>query len=199
MYRYFLDGGMLMFPLLFCSIFSFFWFFYTFFLVFNVRKTIIDPLLLQLFQSIESLEKKSYKAYSSLIFQYDESLFYSLTSESLDDDEWIDKKIDHLNHHLTYLNQFIEFIIRAAPIIGILGTVIGIIITFDALDVSSLENFDVIINGISQALNTTAFGLFISIFSIIFLNIFNFFIERKMNYERVVINNIITVLTQSKK
>lgn len=199
MYRYFLDGGMLMFPLLFCSIFSFFWFFYTFFLVFNVRKTIIDPLLFQLFQSIESLEEKSYKAYTTLIFKYDESLFYSLTSESLDDDEWIDKKIDHLNHNLTYLNQFIEFIIRAAPIIGILGTVIGIIITFDALDVSSLENFDVIINGISQALNTTAFGLFISIFSIIFLNIFNFFIQRKMSHERVVINNIITILNQAKK
>ena len=50
-----------------------------------------------------------------------------------------------------------------SPLLGLLGTVVGMITAFTGLTESSGANPDLLAQGISQALITTAFGLFIAV------------------------------------
>lgn len=61
-----------------------------------------------------------------------------------------------------YINA-IGAIAAIAPLLGFLGTVVGMIQVFEALSVEGLSNPQVLSSGISQALLTTAFGLSIAI------------------------------------
>lgn len=58
-------------------------------------------------------------------------------------------------------------IIASAPLLGILGTVTGIIHSFDLLgDASAVSDPTIVAGGIAEALYTTAFGLTIAIFTL---------------------------------
>jgi len=66
----------------------------------------------------------------------------------------------------------IDTMITLSPLLGILGTVTGIIHSFQVLGTMGAENPTLVTLGISQALITTAFGLIIAIFSLIPYNYF---------------------------
>ena len=66
----------------------------------------------------------------------------------------------------------IDTMITLSPLLGILGTVTGIIHSFHMLGTTGAENPMLVTMGISQALITTAFGLIIAIFSLIPYNYF---------------------------
>lgn len=66
----------------------------------------------------------------------------------------------------------IDTMITLSPLLGILGTVTGIIHSFHMLGTTGAENPTLVTMGISQALITTAFGLIIAIFSLIPYNYF---------------------------
>ncbi|VEN74600.1 putative biopolymer transport protein ExbB-like [Candidatus Desulfarcum epimagneticum] len=66
----------------------------------------------------------------------------------------------------------IDTMITAAPLLGILGTVTGIIASFKAFGGYGLDNPAAVMAGIAQALVTTAFGLGIAIFSVFPYNYF---------------------------
>ena len=68
-------------------------------------------------------------------------------------------------------------IITAAPLLGILGTVIGIIVSFDMLGTAGIEDPRAVTSGIAQALLTTAAGLGIAILSVFPFNYFNSKVE----------------------
>ena len=57
----------------------------------------------------------------------------------------------------------LSFAVTAAPLLGILGTISGIISSFRVLGVFTLEKKDLLTAGISEALLTTAAGLIIAI------------------------------------
>jgi biopolymer transport protein ExbB len=65
-----------------------------------------------------------------------------------------------------------------APLLGIFGTVIGIILSFEVLGSSGIEHPQAVTAGIAQALITTATGLGIAILSVFPYNYFNSRIER---------------------
>ena len=67
----------------------------------------------------------------------------------------------------------LETIITVAPLLGILGTVVGIIHSFDMLNASGIGDPKAVTGGIAQALITTAAGLSISILTVIPCNCFN--------------------------
>ena len=69
----------------------------------------------------------------------------------------------------------LDTIITLAPLLGILGTVIGIIESFDLLGASGIEDPKAVTGGIAQALITTAAGLAIAIATLI---PFNYFVSR---------------------
>jgi biopolymer transport protein ExbB len=66
----------------------------------------------------------------------------------------------------------LDTMITAAPLLGILGTVIGIIHSFDMLGQAGIQDPQAVTSGIAQALLTTAAGLLIAIFTLFPYNYF---------------------------
>ena len=75
-----------------------------------------------------------------------------------------------------YMN-IIDTMITVAPLLGIFGTVIGIIYSFEALGTSGIQDPKAVTAGIAQALITTATGLGIAILSVFPYNYFNSRVE----------------------
>lgn len=76
----------------------------------------------------------------------------------------------------------LETIITVAPLLGIFGTVIGIISSFDMLGGGGIDHPETVTKGIAQALITTATGLGIAIFTVFPFNYFNARIERAARF-----------------
>lgn len=72
----------------------------------------------------------------------------------------------------------LDTMITVAPLLGIFGTVTGIITSFEALGAAGIEQPQVVTAGIAQALITTAAGLGIAIFSILPYNYYTAKVEK---------------------
>lgn len=72
----------------------------------------------------------------------------------------------------------LDTMITAAPLLGILGTVIGIIHSFDMLGRAGIQDPQAVTSGIAQALITTAAGLLIAIFTLFPYNYFMSKVEK---------------------
>ena len=72
----------------------------------------------------------------------------------------------------------LDTMITAAPLLGILGTVIGIIHSFDMLGRAGIQDPQAVTGGIAQALLTTAAGLLIAIFTLFPYNYFMAKVEK---------------------
>ncbi len=79
---------------------------------------------------------------------------------------------DEIKRMRSYLSV-LDTMITVAPLLGIFGTVIGIIMSFELLGSSGIENPQAVTAGIAQALITTASGLGIAILSVFPYNYFN--------------------------
>ena len=75
-------------------------------------------------------------------------------------------EIDRMKRGLAILDT----IITMAPLLGILGTVLGIIESFDLLGVGGIEDPRAVTGGIAQALITTAAGLSVAIVTLVPFN-----------------------------
>ena len=69
-----------------------------------------------------------------------------------------------MGKHLPIINT----IGNIAPLIGLLGTITGMIVAFESIAASGAGDPKVVAGGISQALVTTATGLIVAIPSIVF-------------------------------
>lgn len=72
---------------------------------------------------------------------------------------------------LDWLLWVLDTAVTLAPLLGLFGTIIGMIETFDVLGDSSNPN--AVTGGIAHALIATGGGLFIAIITVVFLNYFN--------------------------
>ena len=89
--------------------------------------------------------------------------------------ESIEETAGHVIHEMErYLNT-LGTIAVITPLLGLLGTVIGMIKVFSALQLEGTGNAAVLAGGISQALITTAAGLTVAIPSLFF---YRFFVRR---------------------
>lgn len=84
---------------------------------------------------------------------------------------------DELDRMRRYL-PILDTIITVSPLLGIFGTVIGIILSFEMLGSAGIEEPQAVTAGISQALITTASGLGIAILSLFPFNYFNSRVEK---------------------
>ena len=79
----------------------------------------------------------------------------------------------------------LDTMITVAPLLGIFGTVIGIIASFEALGTAGIDQPQAVTVGIAQALITTAAGLGIAILSVFPYNYFNSRVEKAvLNIEK---------------
>ncbi|MFO8164923.1 MAG: MotA/TolQ/ExbB proton channel family protein [Desulfatiglandales bacterium] len=84
---------------------------------------------------------------------------------------------DELGRMRQYLS-ILDTIITVSPLLGIFGTVIGIILSFEILGSAGIEDPQAVTAGIAQALITTASGLGIAILSLFPYNYFNSRVEK---------------------
>lgn len=75
----------------------------------------------------------------------------------------------------------LDTMITVAPLLGILGTVLGIINSFNMLGTEGIADPKLVTSGIAQALLTTAGGLIISIVALIPYNYFNTKVDRAIH------------------
>jgi biopolymer transport protein ExbB len=73
----------------------------------------------------------------------------------------------HLEKHMVWL----QTIAQAAPLLGLLGTVLGMIKVFASISISGLGDPQALSEGISEAMLTTAVGLAIGIPTLIAYNL----------------------------
>ncbi len=106
----------------------------------------------------------------------------------------IQKEVGKLEKGLTTLNT----IASTAPLMGLLGTVLGMIESFAYISFNQDQALgEDIANGISKALLTTAFGLFVAIPCIIFYNYFSKKLDTIINDIETTTLNIINQLKKS--
>lgn len=68
-------------------------------------------------------------------------------------------KIPRINRRLAFLHM----LVLAAPLMGLLGTVLGMIKTFEAISAGAAHIADMVARGISEALITTETGLLVAL------------------------------------
>ncbi len=81
-------------------------------------------------------------------------------------------------HELTKMKRglpALDTIITLGPLLGLLGTIIGMMASFDIMSESGLSNPHAVTGGIAEALICTAAGIFVAVMTLI---PYNFFIAR---------------------
>lgn len=83
---------------------------------------------------------------------------------------------------LKRFNTIFETVISLSPLLGLLGTVLGLITSFSALDIGNLSGTQTtsVTSGISEALVSTATGLVVAIFTLLFANMFRGLYKRQI-------------------
>jgi biopolymer transport protein ExbB len=179
MWTFFIRGGPIMYPLLICSLIS---------MAIIVERIIFwlsakrerEPLLIS--EMLQLAEKGHYeKAVQRARGSRDyiarvllEGIVHRNYSLSQALEMGAEEEVKRMRKNLTILDT----IITLAPLLGILGTVMGIIDSFHLLGAAGIESPRVVTEGIAQALITTATGLAIAIMTLIPYNYFLSRIER---------------------
>ena len=73
--------------------------------------------------------------------------------------EVVSAKLPEIDRRLVFMNVMVA----AAPLLGLLGTVLGMIATFDGISIGGAKTADLIASGISEALITTEMGLLVAL------------------------------------
>lgn len=81
-------------------------------------------------------------------------------------------------HPLTARLWLLDTIVTAAPLLGLLGTILGIIDTFAVLAQSGISDPASVSKGIGTALYATALGIGVALYGLLFFNSFNEKVER---------------------
>lgn len=172
-------GGPLMYPLLLCSFISL-----TFILeraIFWLRTNLgrDKNLLNEIFRladngNMEEIRKKSAGSGDYIV---------RAISKTLDNGGGPLEKNLEINAHeeLSSMRKFmpvLDTIVTLAPLIGITGTVVGIIVSFNVLGGSVTEDPTAVTGGIAQALITTAAGLIVAMITLVPYNYFQTRIDK---------------------
>lgn len=100
-----------------------------------------------------------------------------------------------LNNRISYLND----IGRVAPMVGLLGTVVGMIKSFESIGKSSGVQHMELAPGVAQALITTAAGLIISIPALIFYSLFRGKVQKLIAELEAAMTHIMALLAAQYK
>ena len=179
MYQFFKSGGPVMYPLLVCSIIvltvvierTIFW------VKINMqrKRPLVDEIL-ELCRSgdwegvrIKTMGCKDYviRILVGGILHREFSMLKAMEAAAAD-------QVQRMQRYMGVLDTMIT----VAPLMGIFGTVTGIITSFEMLGAAGIDHPQAVTAGVAQALITTAAGLGIAIFSVFPYNYFNALVEK---------------------
>ena len=188
-------GGIFMWPLLACSVLI---------IAFSIerawflQKRLICPdglsnqlrNLIQT-QNIDNKQAEEISNLSSLGFLLINCLKYKkLPRENLESK--IEEKAAEVQYSLERNLTMLGTIATISPLIGLLGTVVGMITAFTGLTETTGANPDLLAAGISQALITTAFGLLIAVPGLVLHKYFEF-LYSFLNLSKLLIQSQTTI------
>ena len=174
MFIIFQKGGLIMWPLLFCSLIA------------------LAVVIERLWFLIQEKRSRNAAVVSRILTQIEHGEIELAIQENLTTTDFVAKTLVYglQNRHdsissallraankelqrFTQSLSVLDTIITVAPLLGLLGTVSGMIRSFGLLGDMSLDNPTVITGGIAEALIATAFGLIIAIIALIPFNYLN--------------------------
>lgn len=181
-YEIFISGGPVMWPLLACSIIaltvvierSLFWIF----LERNRNRKLMNEVL-QLAErgDWEEIKQKTQETKDHVILL----LIVGILHRDFDMGKAMEAEAEKHVQRMSRFMPLLDTMITVAPLLGILGTVIGIIASFKMLGTAGIADPKLVTAGIAQALITTATGLVIAIVAVIPFNYFNARIDRAVH------------------
>lgn len=126
------------------------------------------------------------------LLRYDKSfaghLIRQMTAEESTSESVAIEIVEELRYHIERFMATLSTIITAAPLIGILGTVIGIIQSFELLGNSNaITDPREVSAGIAQALITTAAGLVVSLIALFPYMTYKTYVDRTIGQFEVLI------------
>ena len=179
--NYFDKGGIVFLALGFLSIFSITIIVYKFLDIYffndlNLKKFLKDSGEVNSLEEIENLISNS-NVKQSFILNEIKYLLEGLKKSPKKDDEvyfYLNEKFKKIQ----FLMPSLEIISQVSPLIGLLGTVVGMIDSFNELELGgSLVDPSILAGGIWTALLTTAMGLLVAIPALVS----HYFFEKKIN------------------
>jgi biopolymer transport protein ExbB len=191
-------GGVTIYPLLLCSIISlaivverlFFWFSERMKRTPEVREEVLHLVGQREYEQAGILARKSrdylVRIFLSGLNHHDFSLEGALEMRA-------EREVKRMRKYL----HILDTIITLGPLIGILGTILGIISSFDLLGAAGLEDPKMVTGGIAEALISTAVGLTVAIITLIPFNFFQAKVEDRVSEIEVYVTNFEVIYNQS--
>ena len=171
MLEFFKSGGVFMWPLLLCSILTLaiilerFW---TLRVSRVAPRSLLSDVMVRLREDRMTLDYiRSMQSQSGLSFIFAAGLLNSKHGRRAMK-ESIQEAANHVIHELERFMSTLGTIAAIAPLIGLLGTVVGMIKVFNVLMEQGAGNTQLLAGGISEALLTTAAGLAVAIPALVF-------------------------------
>ena len=141
----------------------------------NNKNKRISKLILEKYEDnsnefLEFLKKKNNNPYSQILI----NIFNMNFSNEKDFEKGLEINLINKNREFNKYGSIFNLTIGIAPLLGLLGTVLGLINSFSFIDLGSVgTNTKEVTGGISEALVSTAYGLIIAILTISFSSYFN--------------------------
>ena len=176
MFTLIIKGGIIMIPILTCSVISItiiiermiFWF--------KQKQTITPEQLLSIASkgSIDDMAKEAQKVNHPIARVLIAGALNRNPSASAAMEA---AAMDEINRMKKFLPA-LDTIITLAPLLGLLGTIVGMIQSFDIISLTGLGQPHAVTGGVAEALIATAAGLIVAIFTLIPYNYFQSKVER---------------------
>ena len=168
-----------MWPLLFLSMISLACIFerFVFWINLNKQKNVLINYILENYE-----DKKNSEIFIQKLKSNDKNPYAKLTIEILnfkntnlqEFNELINSSLSNIDNTLNKYGNIFGLTINISPLLGLLGTVLGLMNSFKFIDIGNVgSNAKEVTGGISEALVSTAYGLIIAIFTVVFLSYFN--------------------------
>ncbi|MGE5683180.1 MAG: MotA/TolQ/ExbB proton channel family protein [Bacillota bacterium] len=180
-----MKGGFTIFVLIFCSILSLKVVIEKFIVFQGIKGKNLDELREKVLDSLASRDAKSaihiakFTSWKWLFFTVKSPLSgiytYIFENYKLPKEELMDKAYRRLDRELVKLEKglgILSTLGSISPFIGLFGTVIGIIRSFQALSVNEASSYLGVMSGIAEALISTAAGLLVAVPAVMFYNYF---------------------------
>ena len=168
-----------MWPLLFLSIISLACIFerFVFWINLNKQNNVLINYILENYEDkknseifIQKLKSKDKNPYAKLTIQ----ILNCKNTNLQEFNELINSSLSNIDNTLNKYGNIFGLTINISPLLGLLGTVIGLMNSFKFIDIGNVgSNAKEVTGGISEALVSTAYGLIIAIFTVVFLSYFN--------------------------
>ncbi|ATH07285.1 hypothetical protein BIY24_04840 [Halobacteriovorax marinus] len=175
MFELFNAGGFIMYPLLLCSLLVWFVTFEKIRFLNNLKKD-IDLMFIKGQALLKENKIHEAKGLSHSIHPLLSTPYLTLfESEELTREQWsmrLGRRLIETQQGLKRSLWIIGTIGSSAPFIGLFGTVVGIIKSFQSIAASGKSGFAVVASGLSEALIATAAGIIVAVMAVILYNYF---------------------------